>query len=120
VGISRSSESDPENELRQPSLRRFPQSRRIVEDLNRGIASHGRFLELRLAEGTVVGLHRFWIILRQWPFRGSSLELFCTCLLLKVCKESLVGSQSEREATSSQRTALLDLLVCRQRLVDAL
>ena len=40
--ISRSSESDPENEPRQPSLGSSPHSRRIAEDWNRGVASHGR------------------------------------------------------------------------------
>src|SRR5713226_6102281 len=42
VCISRSSESDPENEPRQPSLGSSPHSRRIAEDWNRGVASHGR------------------------------------------------------------------------------
>src|SRR5260370_40862474 len=40
--ISGSSESDPENEPRQPSLGSSPHSRRIAEDWNRGVASHGR------------------------------------------------------------------------------
>jgi hypothetical protein len=39
---SRHLESDPENEPRQPSLGSSPHSRRIAEDCNRGVASHGR------------------------------------------------------------------------------